>query len=529
MTHLTRLRALARRRPSRIGVRLFAFNLLVLFVPIAGIVYLDVYEGRLLETQERGMVQQARVAAAALGATGALDDTQAIAFLRALGDHGEARIKIFGADGRLMADSARFGPAAPPRPSQQYSEMADPRRRVLYRVGAIFVRLRAWLTDAPRRWFGNARTQPTSSVDAGAVPAEVRAALAGRRYAAASRPTPGQRSLTLSSAVPVRHGDQILGAVVVSQSTYRILQALYDVRLRLFEIVLLSMAVAAVLTGVASSTIVNPIVRLRRTAGALATGRGELAGEFGRVNRKDEIGDLARSLEELAARLDAHIKLLESVAADVAHEFKNPLTAIRTAAETISESTSDEERRRFHRMLLRDVDRLEGLVSGVRELAHIDAEVAADRRGSVDLTALLRTIVEGRQLVSPTPIELTAPAKSIRVAGSRERLTQVFLNLIENAASFSPSDAPISVHAELRHPNAVVIVADRGPGIPPAHVEQVFDRFFSYRPGTDRREHMGLGLAIAKAVVTGYGGAIAARNRPGGGAQFEVTLPLTIY
>ena len=69
------------------------------------------------------------------------------------------------------------------------------------------------------------------------------------------------------------------------------------------------------------------------------------------MNRKDEIGDLARSLEELAARLDAHIKLLESVAADVAHEFKNPLAAIRTAAETISESTSDEERRRFHRML----------------------------------------------------------------------------------------------------------------------------------------------------------------------------------
>ncbi len=316
--------------------------------------------------------------------------------------------------------------------------------------------------------------------------------------------------------MPVRHGDQVLGAVVVSQSTYRILQALYDVRLRLFEIVLLSMAVAAVLTRLASSTIVNPIVRLRRTAAALATGRGELAGEFGRVNRKDEIGDLAKSLEELAARLDAHIKLLESVAADVAHEFKNPLAAIRTAAETISESTSDEERQRFHRMLLRDVDRLEALVSGVRELAHIDAEVSADRRASVDLTALLRTIVEGRQLVSPTPIELTVPAKPIRVAGSRERLTQVFLNLLENAASFSPSDAPISVHAELRHTNAVVVVADRGPGIPPAHLEQVFDRFFSYRPGTDRREHMGLGLAIAKAVVTGYGGANSRPEPPGG-------------
>ncbi len=95
MRILDRLRALRRRRPSRIGVRLFAFNLLVLFVPIAGMLYLDVYEDRLLETQERGMVQQARVAAAALSATGTLDETLATAVLRALGDHGEARIKIF--------------------------------------------------------------------------------------------------------------------------------------------------------------------------------------------------------------------------------------------------------------------------------------------------------------------------------------------------------------------------------------------------------------------------------------------------
>ena len=522
-----RLQARLRRRPSRIGMRLFAFNLLVLFVPIAGTFYLDVYEDRLLETQERGMVQQARVAAAALAPGGALDEARAAASLGALGDHGDARIRIYGRDGNLLADSARFGPQALPRVAS-YPETADPRRRVLYRIGTYMARLRAWVTGAPSRWFGNARTEPTSPAVAKGPPPEVRTALGGR-YGAASRRTPGQRSLTLNSAFPVVQNGQVAGAVVVSQSTYRILQALYDVRLRLFEIVLLSMAVAAVLTRVASSTIVNPIVRLRKTAAALATGRGELAGEFGRVNRKDEIGDLARSLEELAARLDTHIKLLESVAADVAHEFKNPLAAIRTAAETIAESSSDEERRRFHGMLLRDVDRLEALVSGVRELAHIDAEVASDLRGSVDLAALLRTIVDGRRMVSPVPIELRAPARPVRVAGSHERLTQVFLNLIENASSFSSPDAPIIVTAEVKGRQCLVVVADRGPGIPPSHLPQVFDRFFSYRPGTDRREHMGLGLAIAKAVVTGYGGEIAARNRPDGGAEFTVALPLTIY
>ena len=527
MTIRQRLRALLRRRPSRIGMRLFAFNLLVLFVPIAGTLYLDVYEDRLLETQERGMVQQARVIAAALS-VGDLDQPRAQAVLSTLGDHGDARIRIYGRDGQLLGDSARFGPVAPPRATTSYPEPADPRRRILYRLGTYFVRARDWLFGAPQRWFGNARVQPTSVADASSPPPEVRTALTGK-YGAASRPTPGQRSLTLHSAFPVRQGDQIAGAVVVSQSTYRILQALYDVRLRLFEIVLLSMVVAAVLTRVASSTIVTPIVRLRRSAAAMATGRGELSGEFARVSRNDEIGDLARSLEELAARLDAHIKLLESVAADVAHEFKNPLAAIRIAAETISESTAEEERQRFHRMLLRDVDRLEALVSGVRELAHIDAELSADRRTTVDVAALLRTIVEGRQLVSSVAIELHAPTKALRVAGSHDRLTQVFLNLIDNAAGFSVDGAPITVSAEVKGRECIVVVADRGPGIPPAHLDQVFDRFFSYRPDGDRHAHMGLGLAIARAVVTGYGGTIVARNRQGGGAEFSVALPLTIY
>lgn len=528
MTIRQRLRARLRRRPSRIGMRLFAFNLLVLFVPIAGTFYLDVYEDRLLETQERGMVQQARVIAAALSVGDALDEARTQAVLSTLGDHGEARIRIYGRDGQLFGDSARLGPVAPPRATTSYPEPANPRRRILYRLGTYFVRARDWLFGAPRRWFGNTRVEPTSVAEASSPAPEVRTALTGK-YGAASRPTPGQRSLTLHSAFPVRQGDQIAGAVVVSQSTYRILQALYDVRLRLFEIVLLSMVVAAVLTTVASSTIVTPIVRLRRSAAALATGRGELSGEFARVSRNDEIGDLARSLEELAARLDAHIKLLESVAADVAHEFKNPLAAIRIAAETISESTSEEERQRFHRMLLRDVDRLEALVSGVRELAHIDAEVSANRRATVDVVALLRSIVEGRQLVSSVPIELHAPTKPLTVAGSHERLTQVFVNLIDNAAGFSVDSAPITVSAEVRGRECVVSVADRGPGIPAAHLDQVFDRFFSYRPDGDRHEHMGLGLAIAKAVVTGYGGTIAARNRPGGGAEFSVALPLTIY
>ena len=515
-----------RGRPSRIGIRLFAFNLLVVFVPVAGILYLDVYEAQLLETQERGMVQQARIAAAALWTADPLTAVQALPMLASIGDQGDARIRVYDAQGVVVADSARLTARAPARVADAYTQLTSPRRRLLYRLGAALARLRHTIADSVRGALSSGGT-PAGPETGSGIPAEVRTALSGR-YGATFRQTPGQRSVTLSSAVPVRQGGRVTGAVVVSQSTYRILQALYEVRLRLFEIVLLSMASAAVLTWIASSTIVNPIVRLRYMAAALASRRSDLSGVFGRVDRKDEIGDLARSLEALAARLDAHIKLLESFAADVSHEFRNPLAAIRTAAETVAAADSTEDRERFRTMLLRDVDRLEGLVSGVRELARIDTAVSSERRSPVDLGVLLKGVADGRQEVFGVTVELHLPAHPIRVSASADRLTQVFENLVDNAASFSPAAAPVEVEAVSRAARCHVTVRDRGPGIPAPHLERVFDRFFSYRPDSERREHMGLGLAIAKAIVTGYGGTIEARNRPGGGAEFVVELPLHV-
>ena len=107
-----------------------------------------------------------------------------------------------------------------------------------------------------------------------------------------------------------------------------------------------------------SATIVRPLVRLRRAAIALSERRAAPS-SFARVKRRDEIGDLARALEELTGRLDAHIKLLESFAGDVSHEFKNPLASIRTIAEMLASVEDPAERERFLAMLRRDVDRLE--------------------------------------------------------------------------------------------------------------------------------------------------------------------------
>src|SRR4029079_1203244 len=136
------------------------------------------------------------------------------------------------------------------------------RGRRLYRVGAWLIGARDWLLALPDRLRAPA---PRAPVDPQPMPPEVQAALAGR-YGADTRPTPGQRSVTMFSAIPIRHQGTIVGAAVASQSTFRLLSTLYAIRLRTFEIVVASIAAAALLTALSATTVVRPLVRLRRQA-----------------------------------------------------------------------------------------------------------------------------------------------------------------------------------------------------------------------------------------------------------------------
>lgn len=503
---------------SRIGRMLLAFNLLVVFVPAVGVLYLDVYETRLLEAQERAMVQQARLVSAAV--TDLRDSGSIERFLARLDRRSESRLRVYDETSRLMADSARAQEA--PGPAEEYAAQPSggTRARALYRLGVLVAQLVDWVRTVGRRADRN------TAGTAGAPGVELRAALAGQ-YGADTRPTPGQRSMTLFSAVPIVRDGQIVGATVVSQSTFRILQALYEVRLRIFEVVLASVAVAAALSVIAAVRIVRPLVRLRRQAISFAERRGPLPAVFPGSARRDEIGDLARALEDSTRRLDEHIRLLESFAADVAHEFRNPLASIRTAAEMMEQSADADERERFRSLMIQDVDRLERLVTGVRDFARIDGQLENDPLETIDLEALVRDVVEGLRLSMPAEdlitVRRTGEGPAL-VRGSAERLRQVFENLITNALGFAAPGTAVDVTVDANGQECRVAVADRGPGIPEAHLHRVFERFFTYRPASGRREHIGLGLAIARAIVEGYGGAITVANRREGGAVFMVRL-----
>jgi len=516
------------RAPSRIWVRLLAFNALLVIVPVAGVLFLGTYEQHLLAAQERTMVQEGRLLAASLEATGRLDTTDANNILLQLGQRHEARLRVVDRVGALVADSARLGPRREPDPEGSVQvEAVGSRGSWLYRLGSFPFRLLRRLGDAPPVQVRDAYD------DEGTIRGpEVLRALDGR-YGAATRLVPGDErpAVTLYSAIPVRNRDgKVVGAVLVSQSTARILRALDAVRIGVFKVFLASLGVAIVLSLVVATTIARPLARLRRQAEAVLDRRGRLTGTITPSRRWDEIGELERALSELTRRLEVHLQRTQAFASDVAHEFRNPLASIRTATDMALEVEDEVQRRRFLALVQREVARMERLLQGAREISWIDARLDEEERSAVDLAGLLEGIVEGFRLrVGPTGPQLVlAVAEHAVVSAAADRLTQVFDNLVDNAVGFSPARGTVTISLTTAARLAHVRVSDEGPGIPDEHLGRVFDRFFSYRP--DERggngHHSGLGLAIVRAIVEAYGGNVTARNRPAGGTELAVTLPL---
>ncbi len=507
---------------TRLWLRLLAFNVLLVFVPLFAVFYLRTYEQQLLEAQERSMEQQGRLLATALGEQG-LHAVATRALLEGLQGRTQARLRVLDRDATLIADTSVLYRRAdePSAPLDRPAVEPAPQEGWLYQLGAWPFRMVRRLKPRPPIGEGDYYSSAAPFVGS-----EVRRALSGT-YGAATRLTPGgQRSVTLYSALPIRRNEEVAGVVLVSQSTYQILRDLYEVRLAIFKVFLASLAAASVLSLMVSTTIARPLRKLRVETLNLLDARGRLKGLYETTARRDEIGELQRALRELARRLREHQEGTESLAADVSHEFKNPLASIRSATDLLADVDEPTERRRFVGMVQRDVARLERLLSTLREISTIETGQSTDDPVPVALDQLVPQVIEGWSIGAKRQVAIAANGEPLAVHADPDRLAQVIVNLLDNAHSFSPEVQPIEVAVTGNGSSVEVSVRDHGPGVPAEHQRRVFDRFFSYRPsGNGSREHMGLGLAIVKSIAESYGGSVGVANHPGGGAVFSVSLP----
>ena len=520
----------------RIGFRVLLMNVLIVFVPIVVLLLLDTYEQQLLDVLERGLVQQARTIAAALSLENDVDAPSAGALLGALGGRHESRIRIVDAAGTLLSDSSSLGAESQPAgaspaadtPAESLRDPADTREQLLYRIASTPVRWFRTLAGDPNPALESADFYVTNRYADGR---EVQAALAGGYGAATRISTGGQISVTLYSAIPVRIGGEVRGAVLVSQSTFRILQNLYQVRADVFLVFLLSLAVAVVLSVFLSLTIARPLARLRLQARNAVDHRGRLTAPILRATRRDEIGSLSAALSELTQQVDSHTRAVESFASDVAHELKNPLASIRASCELAASAGEERVRSQFLNQAEADVMRCQRIIEAIRELSQIDSGREPESTCEVQ-TAVAESVAWCKTAHPSAAIDLTLSPEScgLHAGIGAARLRQVMENLLDNAVGLSPAHSPVTVRVTLAvsdsggQPLLVIAVADRGAGLPAGDEERVFDRFYTGR--TRRDGHLGLGLAIVRTLVERAGGVVRGRNRTGGGACFEVELPI---
>jgi two-component system sensor histidine kinase ChvG len=345
----------------------------------------------------------------------------------------------------------------------------------------------------------------------------------------------------VSVAVPVQRFRAVRGALMLSTQGADIDDMVEAERLAILKVFLVAAGVMVVLSILLAGTIAEPVRRLADAAESVRRrirSRVEIP-DFTR--RHDEIGHLSGTLRDMTNALYSRIEAIESFAADVAHELKNPLTSLRSAVETLPVAKTEESRGRLLNIIQHDVKRLDRLISDISDASRLDAELQRQESAPVDLAKLLGTLVAvANEVKRDDGVKVTlrfegGGARAFRVPGRDSRLGQIVDNLIENARSFSPPGGTVRVTCRRLRSQIEIFVDDDGPGVRPDVFEKIFERFYTDRPHQGFGQNSGLGLSISKQIVEAHGGTIWVENRTGAagadgtptvlGARFIVRLP----
>jgi two-component system, OmpR family, sensor histidine kinase ChvG len=560
-------RFLTARFSSSLTRRIVVLNLGGLVVLVVGFLLVDQFRADLIEARVQSLTIQADIIAAAISAS-ATGDTDSITidpdkllqlapgesvapspsdedatqfsinpalvgpFLHRLVTPTRTRARIYDSDGRLLLDSRSFSV----RGAVVRSDLPEvPERRGF--ADRIVAHLRGWfLTSAAPRaedpWATNGQTMP-----------EVGGALQGKTQSLVRVNHEGET--IVSVGVPIQHMMATRGALLLSTQGGDIDRVITSARLAQLRFFLVLAVVMLVLSLSLANTIAEPVRRLADAAERVRRGIRSRQQIPDFTARSDEIGHLSRALREMTRALYSRLDAIESFAADVAHELKNPLTSLRSALETLPRVNTDHSRDRLIAVMQHDVRRLDRLISDISDASRLDAELTRGEAGPVDVAALLRAVVSMAQ-DSPrggARVELSIPVRRGKnanadyfVLGHDSRLAQVVTNLIDNASSFSEPGGLVRVALERtsarREPegkhfvdHVVITVDDDGPGVPPHALERIFERFYTDRPSQGFGQNSGLGLSISRQIVEAHGGRVWACNRTAESVSARVPSP----
>ncbi len=525
---------------SPLARKIIMFNLLVMVVLVAGVMYLNPFRESLVVQRERALAIEAQLIAeiveASLPGTAPADlmTGDGIDPAQVLGRVGlpdGIDVFLFAPNGSLVSstlDTART-PARPVRGIEVHDQEA---LLITDFLNALWSGVSTALTGGvPTEDPPNPRALAAALVEAGADGASV-----------VLRTSTGGGAL-YGAASPIIGPNGVLGTVVMTTDAPEIEQFVRAEREQLLQMFVVALLVSVGLSLVLASTIGNPLSDL---AAAAELGRDKNARKMSptRVRipdltgRPDEIGRLSGALRGMVSALYDRIDSNEQFAADVSHEIKNPLASLRSAVGTLRLARTDDQRGRLMDVIEHDVQRLDRLVSDISNASRLDSELVKEEEEVFDLVRTLRNLSQyhGEEAHKKGVDFITdLPPGRIAISGLEGRLAQVFVNLLSNAISFCDEGDAVRLWTRQRENRVLIVVEDTGPGIPDEALTKVFNRFYSERPVKQFGNHSGLGLAISKQIVEAHGGVIWAENilpteadvtSEPLGARFVVGLPI---
>lgn len=520
-----------------IRFRLFLAALVLLAIPWLAAQFIATMERFLREEQVKSISSTARAVATALSNRQGLFD-------RGLADDPEAEerrriVALFAADDANAA--ASLGNAYVP--SHEVESLLTVMGREASRLWVVDGRSRVRglsgsLRDAraappTARWLRPiaALVVPTPRVPVGDVSQPVREQIDRALIGVTTthlRGTVDRDVAILSAAQPIFVGDDIVGAVVVEETTSTIQLLKNRAVNNLLAVTLAIVAGAlAVLLGFAGR-LAGRVRRLHREAEAAIDRDGRVRGAIRPTRARDEIGDLARTMAAMLARLRDYNAYLEGMAGRLTHELRTPVAVVRSSLDNLKAQPLPAEARVYLERAGEGVERLARLIARLSEATRLEKMLESAERERFDLAALVAGCVEGYRAAYPDRrFELQRPEGALAMTGVPDAFAQLLDKLVENAHDFAPAGTPIRVRVEAAGRRARLAVENDGAPLPEEMVARIFDSMVSVREGEPHGAHLGLGLFVVKLVALAHGGSVDARNlTPEGGVRFGVEVPL---
>ena len=332
------------------------------------------------------------------------------------------------------------------------------------------------------------------------------------------RLSPDNKAIVLSAAYPIFIEGNVMGAVIVEQTTNGIRTLRNRALEQLFHVILAVMTIGTLGLLLFATRISNRIRSLRDNTEAVIDDNGKIIGTLPVSNQRDEIGDLSRSFADVLSRLQQYNSYLENMASRLSHELRTPIAVVKSSLDMLTQVNDADQQAVFVERAQSGVNRLSTILNSMSEATRLEQAIQQEDLEPFDLVKVISGCIAGYEhAYSHRRFSFTHNADTARILGSPELTAQMFDKVIANAVDFSEKESEIQVSITVKDKQAELTISNTGPLLPEGMRSQLLQSMVSVRKENDVQNasspHLGLGLYIANIIMTFHKGQLSLFNR----------------